>query len=160
MALINCPECGKKVSTTASSCPHCGFRHHWEEKSKEIAKVEKEYVYQFHTIFNRIQDKLFSLNGIFIAAFLVLGTFPSDSPVIKFWTVLFPTANLLLLIIVEFRQVRIHYFAIEELKNWGLKEDIKFDTMISFQSFLTLISILTTIAVIVYLGVRVYCYIN
>jgi uncharacterized membrane protein YdbT with pleckstrin-like domain len=25
MALINCPECGKEVSTSASTCPHCGF---------------------------------------------------------------------------------------------------------------------------------------
>ena len=26
MALITCPECGKKISDTAVSCPHCGFR--------------------------------------------------------------------------------------------------------------------------------------
>ncbi len=25
MALISCPECGKEVSTEASSCPHCGY---------------------------------------------------------------------------------------------------------------------------------------
>jgi membrane protein YdbS with pleckstrin-like domain len=25
MALINCPECGKQVSSLAASCPHCGF---------------------------------------------------------------------------------------------------------------------------------------
>jgi membrane protein YdbS with pleckstrin-like domain len=25
MALINCPECGKQVSSQATSCPHCGF---------------------------------------------------------------------------------------------------------------------------------------
>jgi uncharacterized membrane protein YdbT with pleckstrin-like domain len=25
MALINCPECGKQVSTAAKSCPSCGF---------------------------------------------------------------------------------------------------------------------------------------
>ena len=25
MALINCPECGKQVSSAASSCPNCGF---------------------------------------------------------------------------------------------------------------------------------------
>ena len=24
MALINCPECGKQISSKASSCPHCG----------------------------------------------------------------------------------------------------------------------------------------
>jgi hypothetical protein len=25
MALINCPECGKQVSTSAKSCPNCGY---------------------------------------------------------------------------------------------------------------------------------------
>ena len=25
MALVACPECGKKVSSTATTCPHCGF---------------------------------------------------------------------------------------------------------------------------------------
>src|SRR5262245_3556513 len=25
MALINCPECGKEVSTAAKECPHCGY---------------------------------------------------------------------------------------------------------------------------------------
>jgi ribosomal protein L37E len=25
MALINCPECGKQVSTAANACPSCGF---------------------------------------------------------------------------------------------------------------------------------------
>lgn len=24
MALINCPECGKEISSDAKSCPHCG----------------------------------------------------------------------------------------------------------------------------------------
>ena len=25
MALIQCPECGKEISTSALSCPHCGY---------------------------------------------------------------------------------------------------------------------------------------
>ena len=25
MALVDCPECGKQVSTRATACPHCGF---------------------------------------------------------------------------------------------------------------------------------------
>ena len=26
MALINCKECGKEISTEAKSCPHCGYK--------------------------------------------------------------------------------------------------------------------------------------
>jgi predicted amidophosphoribosyltransferase len=25
VALVDCPECGKQVSTLALACPHCGF---------------------------------------------------------------------------------------------------------------------------------------
>lgn len=25
MALINCPECNKEISTKATSCPNCGY---------------------------------------------------------------------------------------------------------------------------------------
>jgi uncharacterized membrane protein YdbT with pleckstrin-like domain len=35
MALINCPECGKEVSTAAKSCPSCGFPV--AEKADEVA---------------------------------------------------------------------------------------------------------------------------
>lgn len=28
MALINCPECGEKISDKSSACPHCGFKLH------------------------------------------------------------------------------------------------------------------------------------
>lgn len=39
MALINCPECKKEVSDSASSCPFCGYsvaKHVKKEKSKKL----------------------------------------------------------------------------------------------------------------------------
>ena len=39
MALIKCPECGKEVSDTISSCIHCGFVL---EKEKEKAQIKQE----------------------------------------------------------------------------------------------------------------------
>ena len=35
MALINCPECNKKISSAAASCPHCGFPMHQPSQSPE-----------------------------------------------------------------------------------------------------------------------------
>lgn len=35
MALMECPECGKQVSTRAAACPHCGF-----PLSREVVTAE------------------------------------------------------------------------------------------------------------------------
>jgi len=40
MALITCPECKKKISDTANSCPNCGYKL-TPEKVHEIKKKEK-----------------------------------------------------------------------------------------------------------------------
>ena len=37
MALVTCPECKKEMSSTALSCPHCGYT----EKSSYSTKNEK-----------------------------------------------------------------------------------------------------------------------
>ena len=33
MSIINCPECGNKISDNAESCPHCGFGSNSKGKS-------------------------------------------------------------------------------------------------------------------------------
>ncbi|MCI8306553.1 MAG: zinc ribbon domain-containing protein [Lachnospiraceae bacterium] len=38
MALIKCPECGKEISDTASSCPNCGFSIRKKQKSIHLKK--------------------------------------------------------------------------------------------------------------------------
>ena len=41
MALVNCPECGKEVSSTAESCPNCGYgvrEHFFNIEYAEIIK--------------------------------------------------------------------------------------------------------------------------
>lgn len=44
MALVKCPECGKKVSDTAVSCPNCGYgiKEHFERKRKQ-EEQRREY---------------------------------------------------------------------------------------------------------------------
>ncbi len=40
MALIQCPECGKDISSKVKSCPHCGYP--MEEESPPINPQQKE----------------------------------------------------------------------------------------------------------------------
>lgn len=39
MAMTNCSECHKEVSSQAESCPHCGNRlkDTWQEKNTKVA---------------------------------------------------------------------------------------------------------------------------
>ena len=52
MALITCPECGrKKVSDTAEACPSCGFgiKAYFEKKYEESLGLSQE-VYAFYIL--------------------------------------------------------------------------------------------------------------
>ena len=53
---------------------------------------------QIQASFDRIHDKVFNFNNILIATYMVLGTFPNESPILKLWTVIFPVFNLIFLI--------------------------------------------------------------
>ncbi len=54
MALIKCPECGQNVSTSAYSCPHCGY------PLRPAEQKPASYTHQTVKIrcFGRGQDKL------------------------------------------------------------------------------------------------------
>ena len=41
MALINCPECKKKISETVDSCPHCGYKFSSGE-TKELKQKQNQ----------------------------------------------------------------------------------------------------------------------
>lgn len=47
MALFKCPECGNEISTTAKSCPRCGYQIRPDEpqKSKENTSTGTALLY-------------------------------------------------------------------------------------------------------------------
>ena len=52
MALMKCPECGNDVSTSAETCPHCGYRlkpsSHTTYYSNRASKIiEREHTMRF-----------------------------------------------------------------------------------------------------------------
>jgi len=44
MALIICPECGGKMSDTASSCPHCGFNRNAYAQRQQAKQIMMDMV--------------------------------------------------------------------------------------------------------------------
>jgi hypothetical protein len=92
---------------------------------------------QIQESFDRIHDKVFNFNNIMIAAYLVLGTFPSNSPILPLWTVLFPIIILGYLIFIDMRQMEIHRFASNEM-NWTSEQRDEFGKKIHKQTWLSI----------------------
>ena len=69
MALIQCPECGKNVSTKADKCPHCDYPISVEDKIvKEFPKPKgKEWIYKYTT------KKIITISIMIILSILLFG---------------------------------------------------------------------------------------
>ena len=64
MALINCPNCGRQVSTKAQKCPHCGF-----DVEQYVTQCrEKEQLKEKH---QSVKVVIFGVAGLFILLFAV-----------------------------------------------------------------------------------------
>lgn len=67
MALINCPQCGNKISDKAGSCPKCGYNFKSEIAYKDILTgTEKSSWYLF---------KISMVGFLVSSIFLIIGTF-------------------------------------------------------------------------------------
>jgi hypothetical protein len=100
--------------------------------------------------FDRIHEKVFNFNNIMIAAYIALGTFPVDSPIIKLWTIIFPIMNLIFLIFIEIRQMEIHRFASNEME-WTSKERNEYGNRINKQTLLSLGSMIISLICLIYI---------
>jgi hypothetical protein len=108
---------------------------------------------QIQNTFDRIHDKAFDFNNILIGAYLVLGTFPNDSPQLKLWTVIFPLINLVYLVYIDIRQMEIHRFAARE-QEWTAVEREKHGKKINNQTLLSLLALGLSLSCLIYLIVQ------
>ncbi|UKN02021.1 hypothetical protein K6119_00635 [Paracrocinitomix mangrovi] len=119
----------------------------FQESNKLMEKVEDRVQHstqQIQNSFDRIHDKVFNFNNIMIGAYLVLGTFPTDSPILPLWSIIFPIIILIYLVIIEIRQMEIHRFASNE-KNWTEADRNKFGKKIDSQTMMSLIALVLTV---------------
>lgn len=125
----------------------------FSESEKLISKAENRVensLNQIQNTFDRIHDKVFNFNNILIGVYLVLGTFPEKLPILKLWTAVFPTFNLIYLIYIDLRQMEIHRFSSRELE-WTSDERTEYGKKIRKQTNLSLIALITSIGCLVYL---------
>ena len=130
----------------------------FSEPNKLIHKVEKRVEHSLNQIqvsFDRIHDKVFNFNNIMIGAFLILGTFPSHSPILKLWTVIFPIINLIYLIVIDVRQMEIHRFASREME-WTSIERENFGRKINTQTLLSLGAFALSLGCLIYIIIKLF----
>lgn len=108
---------------------------------------------QIQNTFDRIHDKVFNFNNILIGVYMVLGTFPSESPKLNIWTVIFPIINLVYLVYIDIRQMEIHRFASRE-QEWTADEREEYEKKIGRQTSLSVLALVFSLACLIYLITR------
>ena len=134
--------------------------NHRQETSELLAESNKLFdksdrrvensLNQIQNTFDKIHDKVFNFNNILIGAYLVLGTFPSESPKLKLWTTIFPIINLVYLVYIDIQQMEIHRFASRE-QEWTAPEREEYGKKISKQTRLSLLALLLSLGCLIYL---------
>ena len=108
---------------------------------------------QIQNTFDRVHDKIFNFNNILIGAFLVLGTFPNETPHVKLWTIIFPIFNMAFMIYIDIKQMEIHRYAAGE-QEWNNTEREKYGQKINKQTRLSLLSLLLSVCCLIYLIIK------
>ncbi len=123
-----------------------------------IDKAEKEgeeATKKIQTTFDRIHDKLFTVNSILVALYVGFGKFPQDEPIFSLWYVMFPIANIFYLIYLEISQMSIFRHASQRM-NWNFTTDVdKYGRMINKQTWKSIFAWLFTIGLVIFLAIKV-----
>jgi predicted nuclease with TOPRIM domain len=126
------------------------------ESNKLLEKSDRRIenaLNQIQESFDRIHDKVFNFNNILIGVYLVLGTFPNDSPKLNIWTVVFPIINLAYMVYIDIRQMEIHRFASRE-QEWTSFERNEYGKKIRNQTLLSLLALVFSLGCLIYLITR------
>lgn len=113
------------------------------EIESRMTKCEEEGLKNTLKHFDRIHDKLFALNSIFIAGFFALIKISDNIPTS---TILIPIINMIYLIWIEFRMMEKSRFE-SSIKSKTKNERDKWGKSISTNNILSLLSIILTLIV-------------
>lgn len=117
-----------------------------EKEMIEMKKTEEEGLKNVLKHFDRIHDKLFSINTMFIAGFFALIKI-SDN--ISTSTIMIPVINMIYLIWIEYRMMEKSRFE-SSIKSKTREEIDKWGKSISINNWLSLLSITLTLIVAAY----------
>lgn len=129
-----------------------------DELVKKAERDGEEASKNIQSTFDRIHDKLFTINGILVASYFGLGKLPTDDPIVNLWLAILPIAVLIYLVFLEQQQMEIYRHASQRM-NWNFDKDVeKYGRMINRQNFKSLFGIIMTFGLFIYLAIKVITY--
>ena len=123
-----------------------------KERERRMTEQEDHYAKEITKYFDRIHEKLFGLNNIYIAAYLALIAFKHGIPKV---IILVPFINMIMLIYVELRMMKTARMFSNYSQLTGEQRDI-LGKRVSNTNLYSLFLITTTIAV----GVFIFKYVG
>ena len=135
---------------TDEECRELGIMTEQElkEMDQRFERLEESGIADTQKYFDRMHDKVFSLNNLLIAAYLALIAFRKDVPS---WSLVVPSINSILLLYIDYRmllRVRIQ----SNITNVDGKGRERYGSIQTATNLYSLISIYSTIAVLIVFG--------
>lgn len=122
---------------------------------KKAEKEGEEASKKLQITFDRIHDKLFTINSILIALYIGFAKFPEENPIFSLWFVLLPIGNIFYLVYLEISQMSIFRHASQRMK-WNFTSDVeKYGRMINMQNLKSLLAWAITILLTIFLAIKV-----
>ncbi|HZX57837.1 MAG TPA: hypothetical protein VFE54_03895 [Mucilaginibacter sp.] len=135
---------------TDEECRELGIMTEQElkEMNQRWERIEENGIADTQKYFDRMHDKLFSLNNLIIAAYFALIAFRKDVPS---WSLVIPTINTLLLLYVDYRML-LRARLQSNITNVDGKDRERYGAIQGGTNLLSLLSIFSTVIVLVVFG--------
>ena len=119
-----------------------------KERQQRTERMEESGIADTQKYFDRMHDKVFSLNNLIIAAYFALIAFRKD---VSYWILVIPIINTLLLLCVDYRMLlRARLQA--NITNVSEKDRERYGTIQTGNDLLSLLSIYSTIIILIVFG--------
>ncbi|MFA6084626.1 hypothetical protein [Mucilaginibacter sp.] len=135
---------------TDEECRELGIMTDQElkEMDQRFERMEETGIADTQKYFDRMHDKVFSLNNLLIAAYFALIAFRKDVPS---WSLVIPTLNSVLLLFVDYRMLlRARLQA--NITKIGERDRERYGSIQTGTNLYSLLSIYSTIAVLLFFG--------
>ncbi|TCC92416.1 hypothetical protein EZ428_11900 [Pedobacter frigiditerrae] len=135
---------------TDEECKALGIMTEQEQREMDqrFERIEEAGIADTQKYFDRIHDKLFSLNSFLIAGYFALIAITKNIPA---WTIIIPTINSILLLYVDYRML-LRSRLQASITKISAKERERYGAIMQNTNLYSLVTIFSTLTVVIFFG--------